>query len=141
MGSIELPQLGEGRFQRSPHPPERSGLLLDDLIVENVDGSAMKAKIAGHGLCIAPQGLHAQHLWACRSQLDRCPLTPQQLRKNQQDYNDIVVMGLPLSNDGKPVPAQQESLCGLIPKGAQNVAVGQGLPQIFDPAGGSEPSC
>jgi multiple sugar transport system substrate-binding protein len=43
--------------------------------------------------------------------------------KNQQDYNDIVVMGLPLSNDGKPVPAQQGSLCGLIPKGAQNVAV------------------
>src|SRR5207244_9059212 len=23
--------------------------------------------------------------------------------KNQQDYNDIVTMGLPLSNDGKPV--------------------------------------
>ncbi len=42
---------------------------------------------------------------------------------NQQDYNDIVVMGLPLSNEGKPVPAQQGSLCGLIPKGAQNVAV------------------
>src|ERR1700746_2367120 len=43
--------------------------------------------------------------------------------KNQQDYNDIVVMGLPLSNDGKPVPAQQGSLCGWIPKGAKNVAV------------------
>jgi multiple sugar transport system substrate-binding protein len=43
--------------------------------------------------------------------------------KNQQDYNDIVVMGLPLSNEGKPVPAQQGSLCGLIPKGAKNVAV------------------
>ena len=42
---------------------------------------------------------------------------------NQQDYNDIVVMGLPLGNDGKPVPAQQGSLCGLIPKGAKNVAV------------------
>ena len=46
---------------------------------------------------------------------------------NQQDYNDIVVMGLPLSNDGKPVPAQQGSLCGLIPKGAQNVAVAKGF--------------
>jgi multiple sugar transport system substrate-binding protein len=43
--------------------------------------------------------------------------------KNQQDYNDIVVMGLALSNDGKPVPAQQGSLCGLIPKGAKNVEV------------------
>ena len=43
--------------------------------------------------------------------------------KNQQDYNDIVTMGLPLSNDGKPVPAEQGSLCGLIPKGAKNVEV------------------
>jgi multiple sugar transport system substrate-binding protein len=43
--------------------------------------------------------------------------------KNQQDYNDIVTMGLPLSNDGKPVPSQAGSLCGLIPKGAANVEV------------------
>ncbi len=43
--------------------------------------------------------------------------------KNQQDYNDIVTMGLPLSNDGKPVPSQAGSLCGLIPKGAPNIAV------------------
>jgi multiple sugar transport system substrate-binding protein len=41
--------------------------------------------------------------------------------KNQQDYNDIVTMGLALSNDGKPVPSQAGSLCGLIPKGAKNV--------------------
>ena len=32
-------------------------------------------------------------------------------------------MGLPLSNDGKPVPSQAGSLCGLIPKGAPNIAV------------------
>ena len=43
--------------------------------------------------------------------------------KKQQDYNDIVTMGLPLSNDGKPVPSQAGSLCGLIPKGAKNVEV------------------
>jgi multiple sugar transport system substrate-binding protein len=43
--------------------------------------------------------------------------------KNQQDYNDIVTMGLALGNDGKPVPSQQGSLCGLIPKGAANVEV------------------
>jgi multiple sugar transport system substrate-binding protein len=41
--------------------------------------------------------------------------------KNQKDYNDIVTMGYALSNDGKPVPAQQGSLCALIPKGAKNV--------------------
>jgi multiple sugar transport system substrate-binding protein len=43
--------------------------------------------------------------------------------KNQQDYNDIVTMRLPLSNDGEPVPVEQGSLCGLIPKGAKNVEV------------------
>jgi multiple sugar transport system substrate-binding protein len=43
--------------------------------------------------------------------------------KNEQDYNDIVTMGLPLSNDGKPVASQAVSLCGLIPKGAKNVEV------------------
>jgi multiple sugar transport system substrate-binding protein len=43
--------------------------------------------------------------------------------KNQQDYNDIVTFGLALSNDGKPVPSQAVPLCGLIPKGAQNIAV------------------
>ena len=32
-------------------------------------------------------------------------------------------MSLPLSNDGKPVPVEQGSLCGLIPKGAKNVEV------------------
>jgi multiple sugar transport system substrate-binding protein len=41
----------------------------------------------------------------------------------KQDYDDIVTMGLPLSNDGKPVPSQAPSACGLIPKGAKNVAV------------------
>ena len=41
----------------------------------------------------------------------------------EQDYNDIVTMGLAFSNDGKPVPSQAPSLCGLIPKGAKNVEV------------------
>src|SRR5258708_37029185 len=49
--------------------------------------------------------------------------TARAIVKNQQDYNDIVVMGLALSNDGKPVPAQQGSLRGLIPKGASNIEV------------------
>ena len=41
----------------------------------------------------------------------------------REEYDDIVTMGLPLSNDGEPVPSQVSSLCGLIPKGAKNVAV------------------
>jgi multiple sugar transport system substrate-binding protein len=41
----------------------------------------------------------------------------------KDDYDDIVTMGLALSNDGKPVPSQATNPCGLIPKGAKNVAV------------------
>src|SRR5215813_387390 len=39
----------------------------------------------------------------------------------QQDYSDIITMGLPFSNDSKPIPSQAGSLCGLVPKGAKNV--------------------
>src|SRR5438270_7679303 len=39
------------------------------------------------------------------------------------DYDDIVTMGLALSNDGKPVPSPAAPVCCLIPKGAKNVAV------------------
>jgi len=42
---------------------------------------------------------------------------------NQQDYHDIVTWGLALSNQGKPVPSVTGNFCGLIPKGAKNVAV------------------
>ncbi|MBV8475373.1 MAG: extracellular solute-binding protein, partial [Acidobacteria bacterium] len=41
---------------------------------------------------------------------------------DKQDYDDIVTMGLPLSNDGKPVPSQALFGCALIPKGAKNIA-------------------
>jgi len=41
----------------------------------------------------------------------------------KEEYDDIVTMGLPLSNAGKPVPSQARTTCGLIPKGAQNVTV------------------
>src|SRR6266849_315222 len=40
----------------------------------------------------------------------------------KEDYDDIVTMGLPLSNDGKPVPSMAGTLSGVIPKGAKNVA-------------------
>jgi multiple sugar transport system substrate-binding protein len=40
-----------------------------------------------------------------------------------QDYQDIVTMGLPLGNDGKPVPSQVANAFGLIPKGAKNPEV------------------
>ena len=55
--------------------------------------------------------------------IERSLSTEVAIIKNQQDYNDIVTMSLPLSNDGKPVPVEQGSLCGVIPKGAKNVDV------------------
>jgi multiple sugar transport system substrate-binding protein len=42
---------------------------------------------------------------------------------NKQDYDDIVTMGLPLGNDGKPLPSQITGNCAMIPKGARNVDV------------------
>jgi multiple sugar transport system substrate-binding protein len=42
---------------------------------------------------------------------------------NKQDYDDIVVQGLPLDNDGKPVAAQVTHAGGMIPKGAKNTEV------------------
>src|SRR6201998_4145292 len=39
------------------------------------------------------------------------------------EYDDIITMGLPLSNDGKPVPGEVTNPGCLIPKGAKNVAV------------------
>src|SRR5690348_9690568 len=53
--------------------------------------------------------------------IERSLSTEVAIIKNQQDYNDIVTMRLPLSNDGKPVPVEQGSLCGLVPKGAKDV--------------------
>ena len=41
----------------------------------------------------------------------------------KEDYDDIVTMGLALSNEGKPVPSLAGSYSGLVPKGAKNVAV------------------
>jgi multiple sugar transport system substrate-binding protein len=55
--------------------------------------------------------------------LDGTISTEVALFDKKDDYNAIVTMGLPLSNDGKEVPSQAPSLCGVIPKGAKNVAV------------------
>src|ERR1700720_3455966 len=49
----------------------------------------------------------------------------------KDDYDDIVTMGLALSNDGKPVPAQADNACSLIPKGAKNVEVAKDFLKYF----------
>jgi len=55
--------------------------------------------------------------------LDGTISTEVAVKHKEQDYRDIATVGLPLSNDGKPVPSQAPSACGLIPKGAKNVSV------------------
>ncbi len=49
----------------------------------------------------------------------------------QAYYHDIVTMGLPLSNEGKPVPAQVGVVCALIPQGAKNVPVAKDFVKYF----------
>src|SRR5467141_2555941 len=49
----------------------------------------------------------------------------------KNDYDDIVTMGLALSNDGKPVPSHANNGCGLIPKGAKNVEVAKDFLKYF----------
>jgi multiple sugar transport system substrate-binding protein len=55
--------------------------------------------------------------------LDGSISTEVAIYNKKEEYDDIVTMGLPLSNDGKPVPSQARTTAGLIPKGAKNVAV------------------
>src|ERR1700757_3521823 len=49
----------------------------------------------------------------------------------KDDYDDIVTMGLALSNDGKPVPAQADNATALIPNGAKNVDVAKDFLKYF----------
>jgi multiple sugar transport system substrate-binding protein len=55
--------------------------------------------------------------------LDGTISTEVALYHNKDEYDAIETMGLPLSNEGKPVPSQSGTGCGLIPKGAKNVPV------------------
>src|SRR5215813_11311776 len=55
--------------------------------------------------------------------LDGSISTEVAILNKKEEYDDIVTMGLALGNDGKPVPSQARTTCGLIPKGAKNVEV------------------
>jgi multiple sugar transport system substrate-binding protein len=51
--------------------------------------------------------------------------------KDRQDYDDVVTMGFPLSNDGKPVSAQVAIGVTMIPKGAKNPEVAKDFMKYF----------
>jgi multiple sugar transport system substrate-binding protein len=43
------------------------------------------------------------------------------LWEEKEDYNDILTLGLPLSNEGKPLPSIIGAAVAVVPKGAKNV--------------------
>jgi multiple sugar transport system substrate-binding protein len=43
------------------------------------------------------------------------------LWKNKEAYNDILTLGLPLSNDGKPLAGVMGTAAAVVPKGAKNI--------------------
>ena len=55
--------------------------------------------------------------------LDGTISTELALYQKKDEYDDIVTLGFPLDNAGKPVPAQLAVLGGFVPKGARNVDV------------------
>jgi len=55
--------------------------------------------------------------------LDGTISTEVALYHKKEEYDDIVTMGFPLDNDGKPIPAQLAVIGGFVPKGAKNQAV------------------
>jgi multiple sugar transport system substrate-binding protein len=55
--------------------------------------------------------------------LDGTISTEVALWKAKEDYNDILTLGLPLSNDGKPVASVMGTQALVVPKGAPNLAV------------------
>ena len=51
--------------------------------------------------------------------------------KSKEEYDDILTLGLPLSNDGKPVASQLTVVNALIPEGAKNVPVAKDFLKYF----------
>ena len=43
------------------------------------------------------------------------------LWKDKEAYNDILTLGLPLSNEGKPLPSEMGTAAAVVPKGAKNI--------------------
>jgi len=51
--------------------------------------------------------------------------------KNKKDYDDIVTMGMPADNNGKPIQSPTNNSCVLIPKGAKNIDVAKDFLKYF----------
>jgi multiple sugar transport system substrate-binding protein len=56
------------------------------------------------------------------------------LWKDKEAYNDILTLGLPLSNEGKPLPSIMTPAAAVVPKGAKNIdAAKEFLKYSIDP--------
>ena len=64
---------------------------------------------------------NAFHAKLITMDLDGTISTEVALWDNKEQYNDILTLGLPLSNDGKPVPSVLGAATAVIPKGAKNL--------------------
>jgi multiple sugar transport system substrate-binding protein len=107
-------------------------LHLDDPKVKEAAIKALTYPAAAYKQGFVPPGAinwndaddnNAFHAKTIVMDLDGTISTEVALYHNKEEYDDVVTMGLPLSNESKPVPSQAGTNCGLIPKGAKNVAV------------------
>ena len=64
---------------------------------------------------------NAFHAKLITMDLDGTISTEVALWSNKEEYNDILTLGLPLSNDGKPLPSILGAATAVIPKGAKNL--------------------
>ena len=81
---------------------------------------------------------NAFHAKSIVMDLDGTISTEVALIKDKEDYDDIVTQGLPLDNDGKPVPSQVTACRRDDPEGRQKCRGRQGFPEVPDPAEGHE---
>jgi multiple sugar transport system substrate-binding protein len=107
-------------------------LHLDDKAVREAAIQALKYPATAYKEGFVPQGAinwndaddnNAFHSKQIVMDLDGTISTEVAVIHNEEDYRDIVTMGLPLGNDGKPVPTQVANAFGLVPKGAKNPTV------------------
>ena len=64
---------------------------------------------------------NAFHAKLITMDLDGTISTEVALWKDKKEYNDILTLGLPLSNDGKPVTGVKGVAAAVVPKGAKNI--------------------
>jgi len=109
-------------------------LHLDDLKVREAAIKALTYPTAAYKEGFVPPGAinwndaddnNAFHAKQIVMDLDGTISTEVAVIHKEEEYKDIVTMGLPLSNDGQLVPSQANNPGHVIPKGAKNIEVAE----------------